>query len=229
LAISPSKEVQEKVRERDALFLTYGSGATPLKAAFIKDRQGQWAWLATTIGKKTYSPFGVKEDGNVTEEAPSGKGPERVPGARRLDARIKTISDDNADRMFTQHLQNLSVSVTEDRIVLEFDVDRKNWQPVTRGFSLLVRLFDKDGKYLTHFVSTESFTASPEVHAAWMEVVNQQNDLPPQIRAALLGGFTPALLKADANRLVYKVNAAILPDAAIVEVGFKHVPNKTPF
>ena len=158
--------------------------------------------------------------------------PEQNPlpkDARKLTARVKTVSKDNLDQDFTQHLQKLSVSITKNQIVLDFDVDRKNWLPVTRGFSLVARVFDKDGKYLTHFVTKESFTASPDVFDGWMMVVNRVKDDPPQVQAALLGGFTPKLLEANGNRLIYNVNPALLQNAAIVEIGFIHVPKKAPF
>ncbi len=90
-------------------------------------------------------------------------------------------------------------------------------------------MFDKNGKYLTHFVSKESFTASPDVHAGWTEVVNRLKQLPPQAQAEMLGDFTPVLLKANGNRLIYNVNPAILSNGAIVEVGLLQIKKKVPF
>lgn len=170
--------------------------------------------------------LGIKDSGS---DRLTVKKLEPVPGARKLVAGVKTTSDENVDKMFTQHIQNLSVSATKSQIVIDFDVDRKNWQPVPQSVSLLVRVFDKDGKYLTHFVSKESFTASPDVHAGWTEVVNRLKQLPPQAQADMLGDFTPVLLEANGNRLIYNVNPTILSNGAIVEVGLIHIKKKAPF
>jgi hypothetical protein len=145
---------------------------------------------------------------------------EAIPGSRKLVARVKTTSDDNVDKTFTKHLQNVSVSATKTQIVVDFDVDRKNWEPVTRSMSLVVRLLDKDGKYLTHFVTKESFTAQPAVYDGW---VAMQSRIPPEVRDKLLPDFTPVLLEPQNNRFIYGVDPAVLRDAAIVEVGFLYV------
>jgi hypothetical protein len=168
--------------------------------------------------------FDEKKSGKTEaakEETPSGKKREPVPGARKLVAGVRTVSKNNLDQVFTKHLQNLSVSATGKQVILDFDVDEENWQPVTSSFALVVRLFDMDGQYLTHFLTKESFTASPDVHAGWMQVVNRT---PPQLRAELFGGCTPVLLEPNGNRLIYNVNPTILQNAAIVEVGLLTVP-----
>lgn len=149
---------------------------------------------------------------------------ETEKGARRLVARIKSVSKSDLDQAFTQHLSNLSVSATDTKLIVSFDVDRKSWKPVTRGFSFLIRLFDEDGKYITHFVTQKDYTASPDVYAGWLTIVNRAAGLPPAARDKLLGGFTPALLEPSGNRLVFSVNPAALERAAIVQVGFLHVP-----
>ena len=208
------------------------SGGFPdARIVFQAPKDDTYRIIATTYDRKV---------GRYTLTVKEGKGPAAndkapaklqgpIPGARKLVARVKTTSKDNMDQMFTQHLQNLSVSITDKQVVLDFDVDGKNWQPVTRGFSLLVRVFDKDGKYLTHFVTKESYTASPDVHDAWMTVVNRLKDAPPNVQAEMLGGFTPKLLQANGNRLIYGVNPVFLQNAAIVEVGLIHVKKKGPF
>lgn len=181
-----------------------------------------WIIATTFLGGTGNYTLSIRE-GGVANDKGAGK---KVFGARRLEARVKTVSKDNLDQMFTQHLRNLSVSATKKQIIIDFDVDSKNWQPVTKSLFLIVRLFDKEGQYLTHFVSRESFTASPDVHAGWMTVVNRFKGLTPEVRDQMIGDFTPKLLESTGNRLVYNVNPAILENAAIVEIGLLHVPKK---
>ncbi len=204
------------------------------RIVFQAPKDDTYRIIATSFDGKTGNYTLTIREGEVKPNSDKGtkvpaKQPEAIPGAKKLDARVKTTSKENQDQNFTQHLQKLTVLATEKQIILDFDVDQKNWQPVTRSFSLIVRVFDKDGKYLTHFVTKESFTASPDVYDGWMEVVNRLKEAPPNVQAELLGGFTPKLLQANGNRLVYGVNPAVLRNGAIVEVGFIHVKQKVPF
>jgi WD40 repeat protein len=162
----------------------------------------------------------IGPDLSIGSDRLTAKKLEAIPGARKLVARVKTTSDDNVDKTFTKHLQNLSVSATKTQLVVDFDVDRKKWEPVTRSMSLVVRLLDKDGKYLTHFVTKESVTAQPAVFDGWIAM---QNRIPPEVRDKLLPDFTPVLLEPQSNRFIYGVDPAVLRDAAIVEVGFLYV------
>lgn len=97
-------------------------------------------------------------------------------------------------------------------LVLEFDIN-----PIERGRDdlpflgyparLLVRVFDENGQYLTHFVTTEYF-CTDEKMVAWGK------------RYATDQQYVPVLLEPTANRLVYQLNQRDLDYAAKVEVGF---------
>jgi hypothetical protein len=146
----------------------------------------------------------VKPAAVAKEAAPKNREP--IPGSRKLDARRGTISKDVLDRDCTNRLSSLAVSVNSNQITLEFDVSRRGTIDACIGgggpVSLVVRLFDKDGRYLTHFVTQENFTDHPKLQGGWTKTV---------------------LLEQKDNRLVYNVDPAFLRVAAIVEVGFLRV------
>ena len=85
---------------------------------------------------------------------------------------------------------------TESEVIIDIEVGLE--LPMATGvFPLLVRLFDEDGNYLTHFVTKEKYT----------------------INATFLSpGFIP--FRRTGNRLIYPVNRRDLRDTAILEVGF---------
>jgi hypothetical protein len=184
------------------------------------DSKGSLAYQPDTDAQTAVRRAGKSGPAGLVDDKPAPKEPRPNPRGRKLLARIKTVSKENLDHVFTQHLQNLSVSATANQIVIEFDVDRKSWQPVTRSYSLLVRVFDSNGKYLTHFITKESFTAQPQVFDGW---VTMQARIPLEVREKLLPGFMPVLLEPQKNRFVYGVDPVFLRRAAIVEVGLLYV------
>ena len=100
-------------------------------------------------------------------------------------------------------LHSVRCIATEDSLILDFKVEARF--PEGLALRLLVRLFDRNGNYLTHFVTTEEFTTN----ADWFK----------QLERA--GRTQFHLLKAEGNRLVYEVNIRDLRDATIVEIGFE--------
>lgn len=88
---------------------------------------------------------------------------------------------------------------TEDQVVIDFDINASIWTPVPQTFPLLVRLFDKNGQYLTQFTTAEEFT--------------------PLI-ASFDARKGSTLLKPKGNRLFYGVNIRDLRDASMMEIGF---------
>ncbi len=97
-------------------------------------------------------------------------------------------------------------------------------------FPLLIRLFDADGNYLTHFTTTEIFTS----HESLRDENNRSYDfLKAQLDRAKManpalakdtpeknGKFRAVWIGPNPQAFVYAVNADILKKAATVEVGF---------
>ena len=112
---------------------------------------------------------------------------------RPLQVSIGTTPPDNGGRVFNSSLLNVKCFATEDQLLITFDCG-DDCPP--NGIRLLVRLFDRNGQYLTHFITTERF--APEEFC--------------------LSTFTG--LKPKGNRLVYPVNVRDLRDTSIVELGY---------
>jgi hypothetical protein len=144
--------------------------------------------------------------------------------ARKLTVKIGTVSEDAGSlengAAFNQYLKSVVVHVTDKQIIIDCDVDVRNWVEVGQCYPLLVRVFDEDGEHLTHFVTTERFTGSGRIHANFETMMNRVKNLPEDHRKQL-GYFPPILLKATGNRLIYPVARRYLKDAALVEIGFR--------
>jgi hypothetical protein len=166
------------------------------------------------------SPSSAKEEGhNVADGTglPSGSG-------RRLTVIVVTEDMTNyRDRKvtslpkFNASLSSVVATATEGELVIEFDIDASQWtgEEYVR-LPLLVRLFDKNGEYLTHFTTAEAFTVSIGVFRRVDQIYQDQKRLGSGYAAML----KCALLKPKGNRLVYGVNIRDLRDASIVEIGF---------
>jgi len=94
--------------------------------------------------------------------------------------------------------------------------------PFTPKVPILVRLFDSDGHYLTHFVTSERFTMNEiicgnenRVYENSMRVWSRFGETPEQH-----GDYKALLLRETGNSFVYPVSRRHLRDAAIVEIGF---------
>ena len=97
-------------------------------------------------------------------------------------------------------LGNVKCVATEGQVVIEFDVDAARWGRTPGGCKMLVRLFDRNGQYLTHFITAERFVAYED----------DRN----------FGWAGQKLLVPKGNRLVYDVNVRDLRDVNIAEIGF---------
>lgn len=122
-------------------------------------------------------------------------------GDEKLDARIHTYShDEEWNKRLNGSIRNLEVRVDRNtgEVTIEFDYDRERealYRGVPRPF--LVRFFDAEGNYITHFTTSERYV---EIDAEFPYEVSR-------------------LLKVG-NKLQYKIS---IPDAAfaeIVEFGF---------
>jgi hypothetical protein len=114
-------------------------------------------------------------------------------------------------------LSSVKCYASKDHIVIAFDVDASKWSPVNMTFPILVRIFDENGQYLTHFTTAEGFTAFPQVFQTY-DTLYQRGvsvGLPAERNKA-----KPVLLKPSKNQFSYTVNIRDLRDAAIVEIGF---------
>lgn len=151
--------------------------------------------------------------------------------SRDVDARIETairtpsfLIGDRGDEIITRtgphslnsYLKNLRVYARKDGgLEIRFNIvpdpgDTFRWPPQipTR---LLVRLFDENGNYLTHFLTSESFAPSETVAH--------------HLTTGGIGMLNPSpvfLLDSDggSNVLLYNVNRRDLDYARIAEVGF---------
>jgi hypothetical protein len=100
--------------------------------------------------------------------------------------------------------------------VIDFDVDASQWPPVQQRFPLLVRLFDRNGQYLTHFTTAEGFTVFTKAFETFDSIYQRGM----QVGLTDAAKYKCVLLKPKGNRFVYGVNVRDLRDASVVEIGF---------
>jgi hypothetical protein len=107
-------------------------------------------------------------------------------------------------------MKSLHCVTTREQLTITFDVDRGRWNSAGVGFPmpLRVRLLDRNGEYLTHFQTVESFVFPPTTPM----FVDFLDDAHKQ--------YHYVALKYTGNRVTYPVNVRDLRDARIVEVGF---------
>ncbi len=143
-----------------------------------------------------------EQQAKATQDIIDGRSPAPPKGAaeRPLKVKVGTVGAENnlATSGLNHSLSSVECVATEDSIVIEFDMDTACAYLHT-PIPLLVRLFDKNGQYLTRFTTVEKFTGVRE-HAGRIP--------------------NAVLLKPEGNRLVYEVNIRDLRDASIVEIGF---------
>lgn len=164
-------------------------------------------------------PRGVGEDGGDSpSSSPADSPPLQPVGGRALTVNINTAGKND---MLTQTqnacLHSVGCVATADSVVIDCDVDTSQWVPINGRLHMMVRLFDKNGQYLTHFVTAEGFTATIGVYEGLEETR----------RHLLRSGLTDQaakvkciLLKPKGNRFIYPVNVRDLRDASVVEIGF---------
>ena len=129
--------------------------------------------------------------------------------------------------------RDVQAAVVQGQLVLEFDGAGVGWpkftiyqwwdsvleqRPVLAP--LLVRLFDKNGQYLTHFVTREVFTPSKDGYRHWKKQLAEVLESP---EGRLL------LLQPAQNRFVYHVNQRDLSFARSMAIGFDDMDNALGF
>ena len=127
---------------------------------------------------------------------------ELIDGSRRGGPGYDGFDMDNKE--FNDALRNVKCSKDLDRGVLTiaFDFRKKLWRgTMNRPQHLLVRLFDKNGSYLTHFICEEQLWP-------FQVASNMADRLGP-----------PIIVKETGNRFQYEVAIRDLRDASIVEIG----------
>jgi hypothetical protein len=145
-----------------------------------------------------------------------------TPDGRELETRIATQATTpiwlSSSGRLNPSLKTVKCYATSDTLIITFDLDVSLWEEnkYLEFYRLWVRLFDKNGNYLTHIVTAEKFTGRESVYA----------DYEKEYKAAT--GRTSResnlkLLKSRDNRLAYNVNVRDLRDAEIVEIGFGHL------
>ena len=151
--------------------------------------------------------------GGPTDQAvvPPGGGLERTPVNPGYGRELKVVLNPHP---FNACLHSVRCVATEDSLLIEFDVDMVKWVP-NCSRNLLVKLYDRNGNYLTHFATEERFMTDSEI----FEKFTKEYD-------ATWHGHTPehkfiyVLLKPKGNRFVYGVNIRDLRDASIIELDF---------
>lgn len=140
---------------------------------------------------------------------------------RELGVRINTATAEANQWWIPPRNESLTSTrciAREGELIVGFHVDVTKWQQMSRTrYPLLVRLFDKNGEYLTHFETQERFTCSQDAVDDFEMIHNRfvTQGLRPEA-----GKFTAVLLKPIGNELHYTVNLRDLRDASIVEIGF---------
>jgi hypothetical protein len=128
--------------------------------------------------------------------------------ANGLNKRIESGQYDGFDlwnKQFNDALRNVKCSKDIDRGVLTvaFDFRKELWKTVINGHHhLLIRLFDKNGSYLTHFICEEQLWKFARAKAYTKNLYGKD-----------------VILKETGNRFQYEVAIRDLRDASIVEIG----------
>jgi len=148
---------------------------------------------------------------------------EKVVG-RRLEASVNSAGASSSKRHFSvirllnNGLTSVSCIATESELVIDFDFEvAPQISSIMQTYPLLVRLFDRNGQYLTHFTTSEKFTSHRGVFEDLDTVRQRLVDAGVQSEA---DKFNVRLLSPKGNRLVYTVNIRDLRDASMVEVGY---------
>jgi hypothetical protein len=155
--------------------------------------------------------------------------PSPEPTIHQLAARAHTVYQSSRDETLHARdtaimnglLQDLRVHPEEGALVIEFTVPPA---PIRWALSwsskavLLVRLFDKNGRYLTHFKTNEAFCPADDPR----RVVPPEAAGLCRVLESFKGiyGFDAIQISEGVNRLAYPVNERDLAFAEMVEVGF---------
>jgi hypothetical protein len=139
---------------------------------------------------------------------------------RELRVMVVTVGAENMPGWVQTHngsLSSVKCHATDSEIVIDFNVDSSKWVSVRKLFPLLIRIFDKNGQYLTRLTTAEGFTTFPYAYEDSNEIYQNLISVGLTDKAQ---EHNCLLLKPRNNRLTYSVNVRDLRDAAQVEIGF---------
>jgi hypothetical protein len=163
-----------------------------------------------------------------------GDSPPTIPsGARKLVTAVGTAvhAGEWVKHYGNPSLYNVACYALPDRIIVTFDVSvekfGKTCGVITDSqirefylscggdrYPILIRLFDRNGQYLTHFETKEAFTTDTERYETserkWAGVRDDCRDLVHK----------PCLLRPQGNSLEYIVNTRDMQATERVEIGF---------
>jgi len=108
-------------------------------------------------------------------------------------------------------LQSVKASASEQQIMIAGNADLKHWPSEAGCRPLSVTLYDRNGQFLSRFITPESFTADKKAF-----------DL--AAKAAKAPASKPILLKSSGNTLLYDVDRNILQKATCVALEFCPLP-----
>ena len=150
------------------IFLRTGKRSQSIECAFL----GQEAKKAEATSGKQYVICGTVKDGGVAIDLTDCQLVEasatvaiarrmKPPSSREIKVSIGTPGIGHMAgwiRGMNQGLKSARAYATDSQLVIDFDVDDAGWKPVNQIYPLIIRLFDKNTQYLTHFTTTEGFT-----------------------------------------------------------------------
>ncbi len=123
-----------------------------------------------------------------------------------------------------------SFAIVEGQLIIRFGLDTESFPSISQvsfgsqwawmGPRLCVRLLDRNGQYLSHFITQERFTTLSQWAGQKGIVVLEQGSL----KVLKKYNVQCNLLKAKGNELSYPVVLRDLRDVQIVEIGFDYVP-----
>ena len=141
-------------------------------------------------------------------------------GGRILVASVNTANIESMPWWLKENnasISSLKCAATDDSLIIDFDVDDSQWRKMQIVYPLLIRLFDRNGRYLTHFVTSEGFTVFPSI---FTHLDGNRKSFLKQKNSFEADRNKVYLLSPKSNRLIYGVNVRDLRDASMVEVGF---------
>ena len=118
-------------------------------------------------------------------------------------------------------IQSLACIATEDELVIDFDYETpRAFKDSGSVFNLVVRLFDRNGQYLSHFKTAETFTFHPTVYKQVREIYDKNVKKGIPTLTETVSRYNVTLMSTTGNRLIYPVNTRDLQHVSIVEIGF---------
>ncbi|MBI5529817.1 MAG: hypothetical protein HY897_26130 [Deltaproteobacteria bacterium] len=131
---------------------------------------------------------------------------------------------------YNDAIVDLKCSKSDGSVIIKFGIDTGQWDNGDSAFGkwphifMLVRLFDRNGEYLTHFTTAEVFTTDETAFENYKNAIRSGVDAETSLekRGIPVGKKLPkpVLLKPRQNTLEYPINRRDLRDAEVVEVGF---------